>query len=226
MRTTLTLFILTLAAVLTAPVSAQNNQMTFFVSSTGSGMGGNLGGLAGADKLCQGLAAKAGAGNRTWRAYLSTSMPDANARDRIGKGPWQNAKGVVIAANVDELHSDKANINNDTALDEMGRQINPQGAPNRHDILTGSTPEGRATTMTCQNWTSSAGDQTRDARASRSPDVRQAGITVERGAPLEGLLAGEPGRDGRRGSDLLLRGELRPRNVRLQPDLAHRSVRL
>jgi len=159
MRTTLTLFILTLAAALTAPVSAQNNQMTFFVSSTGSGMGGNLGGLAGADKLCQGLAAKAGAGNRTWRAYLSTSMPDANARDRIGKGPWQNAKGVVIAANVDELHSDKANINGDTALDEMGRQINPQGAPNRHDILTGSTLEGRATTMTCQNWTSSASDQ-------------------------------------------------------------------
>jgi hypothetical protein len=158
MRTTLTLFMITLAAALTAPVSAQNNQMTFFVSSTGSGTGGNLGGLAGADKLCQGLAAKAGAGNRTWRAYLSTSMPDANARDRIGKGPWQNAKGVVIAANVDELHTDKANINNDTALDEMGRQINPQGAPNRHDILTGSTPDGRATTMTCQNWTSSASD--------------------------------------------------------------------
>lgn len=158
MRTTLTLLMITLTAALTAPVSAQNNQMTFFVSSTGSGMGGNLGGLAGADKLCQGLAAKAGAGNRTWRAYLSTSMPDAHARDRIGKGPWQNAKGVVIAANVDELHTDKANINNDTALDEMGRQINPQGAPNRHDILTGSTTDGRATTMTCQNWTSSASD--------------------------------------------------------------------
>ncbi len=158
MRTTLTLFIVTRVVSVAVSVSAQNNNMTFFVSSTGSGMGGNLGGLAGADKLCQGLAAKAGAGNRTWRAYLSTSMPDANARDRIGKGPWQNAKGVVIAANVDELHSDKANINNDTALDEMGRQINPQGAPNRHDILTGSTPDGRATTMTCQNWTSSASD--------------------------------------------------------------------
>jgi len=158
MRTTLTLFIVTLAVSVAVSVSAQNNNMTFFVSSTGSGMGGNLGGLAGADKLCQGLAAKAGAGNRTWRAYLSTSMPDVNARDRIGKGPWQNAKGVVIAANVDDLHSDKANINNDTALDEMGRQINPQGAPNRHDILTGSTPDGKATTMTCQNWTSSASD--------------------------------------------------------------------
>lgn len=158
MRTTLTLFIITVAAALTAPVSAQNNQMTFFVSSTGSGMGGNLGGLAGADKLCQGLAAKAGAGNRSWRAYLSTSMPDVNARDRIGKGPWQNSKGVVIAANVEELHTDKVNINGDTALDEMGRQINSQGAPNRHDILTGSTPDGKATTMTCQNWTSSAAD--------------------------------------------------------------------
>ena len=160
MRKTLTLFIITLCAAITAPVSAQNQAMTFFVSSTGSGMGGNLGGLAGADKHCQALAAKAGAGNRKWQAYLSTSMPDVNARDRIGKGPWQNAKGVVIAANVDELHSDKANINNDTALDEQGRQINPQGAPNRHDIMTGSTPDGKATTMTCQNWTSSAADQT------------------------------------------------------------------
>lgn len=160
MRTTLTLFIITLAVVLAVSVSAQKNNTTFFVSSTGSGMGGNLGGLAGADKLCQGLAAKAGAGNRTWRAYLSTSMPDVNARDRIGKGPWQNAKGVVIAANVDELHTDKANINNDTALDEMGRQINMQGAPNRHDILTGSTVDGKATTMTCNNWTSSASDST------------------------------------------------------------------
>ena len=160
MRNTLTLFIITLCAAITAPVSAQNQNMTFFVSSTGSGMGGNLGGLAGADKHCQALAAKAGAGNRKWQAYLSTSMPDVNARDRIGKGPWQNAKGVVIAANVEELHSDKANINNDTALDEQGRQINPQGAPNRHDIMTGSTPDGKATTMTCQNWTSSAADQT------------------------------------------------------------------
>lgn len=160
MRTTVTLFIIALAITVATSVSAQNQSMTFFVSSTGSGMGGNLGGLAGADKHCQALAAKAGAGNRTWRAYLSTSMPDMHARDRIGKGPWQNVKGVVIAANVDELHTDKANINNDTALDEQGRQINPQGAPNRHDILTGSTPDGRATTMTCANWTSSAGDQT------------------------------------------------------------------
>src|SRR5512134_3934985 len=94
MRTTLTLVVLVLCAAVMAPISAQNQAMTFFVSSTGSGMGGNLGGLAGADKHCQALAAKAGAGNRKWQAYLSTSMPDVNARDRIGKGPWQNAKGV------------------------------------------------------------------------------------------------------------------------------------
>jgi hypothetical protein len=158
MRKTLTLFVLAVWAIVTAPMSAQNQPMTFFVSSAGSGNGGNLGGLAGADKLCQSLAAKAGAGDRMWRAYLSTSNPDVHARDRIGTGPWHNAKGVLIASNVAELHSDKANINNDTALDEQGRPINAQSAPNRHDILTGSTADGRATTMTCQNWTSSASE--------------------------------------------------------------------
>ena len=159
MRKLVVLFIAALcAAVASAP--AQNQPMGFFVSSTGTGNGGNLGGLAGADKLCQGLAAKAKAGNRTWRAYLSTSgQGSVNARDRIGSGPWYNAKGVLIASNVAELHSDKANINNDTALDEQGRQINPPGGANRHDILTGSTPDGRALDMTCQNWTSSASDQ-------------------------------------------------------------------
>jgi hypothetical protein len=143
-----------------SPVAAQNQPMSFFISSAGSGMGGNLGGLAGADKHCQALAAKAGAGNRTWRAYLSTTGPDTHARDRIGNGPWYNAKGVLIASSVADLHSDKANINNDTALDEQGRQINPQGAPNRHDIMTGSTTDGRAVPQTCANWTSSASDQT------------------------------------------------------------------
>jgi hypothetical protein len=144
-----------------APAAAQDKTLSFFVSSTGSGNGGNLGGLAGADTHCQALAAKAGAGTRTWRAYLSTSgAGSVNARDRIGSGPWYNAKGVLIASTVAELHADKVNINNDTALDEQGRPINPQGAPNRHDILTGSTPDGRATEMTCQNWTSSAGDAT------------------------------------------------------------------
>ena len=155
---------LAVAALLTmvatpVPVHVQGQSMSFFVSSAGSGSGGNLGGLAGADKICQSLAAKAGQGNRKWQAYLSTSMPDVHARDRIGSGPWYNAKGVLIASSVADLHSDKANINNDAALDEQGRPINPPGAPNRHDILTGSTPEGRATPQTCQNWTSSAGDQ-------------------------------------------------------------------
>lgn len=158
-----TLAVMTVASCLAyaAPVLAQNAKMGFFVSSVGSGQGGNLGGLAGADKHCQALATKAGAGNRTWRAYLSTTgAGSVNARDRIGMGPWYNAKGQLIASSVAELHSDKANINNDTALDEMGRPINPQGAPNRHDILTGSTPDGRAAETSCQNWTSSASDQT------------------------------------------------------------------
>jgi hypothetical protein len=159
MRKGLALLTFGLCAVVSAPMLAQNQPMSFFVSSTGSGNGANLGGLAGADKHCQALAAKAGAGNRTWRAYLSTSGTGAvNARDRIGSGPWYNAKGQLIASNVAELHSDKVNINNETALDEQGRPINAQGAPNRHDILTGSTPDGRSTDMTCQNWTSSASE--------------------------------------------------------------------
>jgi hypothetical protein len=155
----LTLLVIALSVAFAAPAAAQGQSMSFFVSSTGSGQGGNLGGLDGADKHCQALAAKAGAGNRMWRAYLSTSNPNVNARDRIGSGPWSNAKGVVIASSVADLHSDKANINNDTALDEQGRPINAQGAPNRHDILTGSNADGTAGTMTCQNWTSSASDQ-------------------------------------------------------------------
>jgi hypothetical protein len=160
MHKSLALFTMAVIAMLAAPLQAQNQPMSFFVSSTGSGNGGNLGGLAGADKLCQGLAAKAGAGNRMWRAYLGTSgQGGVNARDRIGSGPWYNAKGVLIASNVAELHSDKANITPDTALDEQGRLINPPGAPNRHDIMTGSTADGRATEMTCSNWTSSSSDQ-------------------------------------------------------------------
>jgi len=146
-----------LAAVLVDQASAQQpaRPVGFFITSAGSGTG-DVGGLAGADKICQQLAKATGAGNRTWRAYLSTTGAGAvSARDRIGSGPWYNVKGVLIAQNVAELHSDKANINNDTALDEQGRTINAQGAPNRHDILTGSTTDGRPTEMTCMNWTSS-----------------------------------------------------------------------
>ena len=141
----------------------KNTGMTFFITSVGSGKGADLGGLAGADKHCQSLAQAAGAGNRTWRAYLSAGpadgKPAVNARDRIGKGPWQNAKGVVIAKNVDDLHSNKT-INKETALSEKGDTINARGdKANMHDILTGSQPDGRAFSgnadMTCRNWTSS-----------------------------------------------------------------------
>ena len=146
-----------LTAILISSAAAQQPAAVgFFVSSVGSGNGGDLGGLAGADAHCQTLAAAAGAGNRTWRAYLSTTGPGSvDARDRIGSGPWSNVKGVLIAESVADLHSDKANINSDTALDEQGRMINPEGAPNRHDMLTGSTTDGTATEMNCQNWTSS-----------------------------------------------------------------------
>ena len=137
--------------------------MTFFVTSAGPGKGVNLGGLAGADALCQSFAAAAGAGNRTWRAYLSTQGPGAiNARDRIGKGPWHNAKGELIANNIEDLHGDierdRNNVTKGSALNEKGEVINGRGdTPNRHDILTGSTSHGRAYTdaadHTCKNWT-------------------------------------------------------------------------
>src|SRR5437867_2608030 len=142
---------------------AQNN-MTFFITSAGPGKGGDLGGLAGADAHCQALAQAAGAGNRTWRAYLSTNGRGGanaiNARDRIGRGPWQNAKGVVIATSVDDLHSANNKIDKQTALTEKGEMIPGRGDPVvQHDILTGSSPDGRAiagdTDTTCRNWTSS-----------------------------------------------------------------------
>jgi hypothetical protein len=144
--------------------SAQANRMSFFITSAGPGNGANLGGLAGADAHCQKLAAAAGAGNRTWRAYLSTGgggdQKATNAKDRIGAGPWHNAKGVQIAANVAELHSDKNNLTKDTQLNEKGEVVNGRGdTPNRHDILTGSQLDGTAFTdgadHTCQNWTGS-----------------------------------------------------------------------
>ena len=146
-------------------VSAQN-QMSFFVTSAGPGNGANLGGLAGADKHCQTLAAAAGAGNRTWRAYLSQAatggLPAVNARDRIGKGPWMNMKGEVIAKDVATLHSDTNNIKKETALTEKGATVNGVGdKPNQHDILTGSQADGTLqaatapnTDATCGNWTS------------------------------------------------------------------------
>ncbi len=142
----------------------------FFITSTGSGSGGNLGGLAGADKHCQTLAAAAGAGNRTWHAYLSAAaagnQPAVNARDRIGAGPWYNAKSVLIAANVADLHGDverdRNNIRKPTALNEKGQEVSGVGdKPNQHDMLTGSDSHGRlaagtAGSTTCNNWTSNA----------------------------------------------------------------------
>ena len=144
--------------------SGSSTGLSFFISSTGSGRGADLGGLAGADRLCTTLATAVGAGNKTWRAYLSTqpaagSETAVNARDRIGKGPWRNAKGVVIAQNVTELHGSN-NINKETALTEKGEVVNASGdTPNMHDILTGSQPDGTAIAgsvdTTCRNWTSS-----------------------------------------------------------------------
>jgi hypothetical protein len=144
-------------------LEAQQNNMTFFVTSVGSGKGGDLGGLQGADAHCQALASAVGAGGKTWRAYLSTNTPPGgqptNARDRIGNGPWQNAKGVVVAKDVNDLHANP-NINKETLLDEKGERIKVRGdTPNMHDILTGSTMEGRAfpanLNLTCNNWSSS-----------------------------------------------------------------------
>ena len=140
---------------------AQQANMTFFVTSAGPGNGADLGGLAGADRHCQSLAQAAGAGGKTWHAYLSTQGDNAvNARDRIGKGPWQNAKGEVIATSVDDLHSASNKLTKQTALSEKGDVINGRGdQPNKHDILTGSTPDGKAfpadKDMTCKNYTSS-----------------------------------------------------------------------
>jgi hypothetical protein len=132
----------------------QASGMTFFVTSTPGSDGANFGGLDGADAHCQELAVAVGAGQKTWKAYLSTSA--VNARDRIGDGPWQNAKGEVIAATVDELHSDANKISKETALSEKGEMINGRGdEPNRHDILTGSNPDGTAADQkTCEDWTS------------------------------------------------------------------------
>jgi hypothetical protein len=141
--------------------SAQQSDMTFFITSAGSGKGADLGGLAGADKQCQMLAQAAGAGGKTWNAYLSTQGAGAvNARDRIGPGPWQNAKGAVIAKNLTDLHSASNNITKQTGLSEKGEVVNGRGdTPNMHDILTGSQPDGTAFAAgddrTCGNWTKS-----------------------------------------------------------------------
>jgi hypothetical protein len=156
-----------LAMVLLAPtatsVDAQGNAMTFFITSAGPGKGGDLGGLAGADAHCAELAKAAGAANHVWRAYLSTAAADGkpaiNAKDRIGSGPWFNAKGVQVAANVADLHSDNNKLSKENSLNEKGVPNNGRGdTPNRHDIMTGSNLDGTAAAATCNNWTSSAAE--------------------------------------------------------------------
>lgn len=138
----------------TSQARAQDTTMSFFITSRGPGDGANLGGLAGADAHCQQLADAAGVAGRTWKAYLSTASE--NARDRIGSGPWHNAKGELIAGTVEELHSDANKIGKQTGLTETGEIVKGRGdAPNMHDILTGSTPEGTlAQGQTCGDWTS------------------------------------------------------------------------
>ncbi|CAH1659180.1 conserved exported hypothetical protein [Hyphomicrobiales bacterium] len=146
---------------------AQQADMTFFVTSAGPGQGANLGGLDGADRLCQTLAQTVGAGSKTWRAYLSTQAVNGaaavNARDRIGRGPWQNIKGVVVAKDVADLHGGSNNLTKQTALTEKGAVVNGRGdTPNIHDVLTGSQPDGTAfaagSDMTCGNWTKGGAD--------------------------------------------------------------------
>lgn len=196
-------------AALCAPlVDAQTpaTSMSFFITSRNPGQGANLGGLTGADKLCQDLATAAGAGQRQWRAYLSTTGPNGvHARDRIGAGPWVNAKGVTVAASVADLHSDQNTLSKEHSLTEKGEVLNGRGdQPNMHDVLTGSNLDGTAATgsgdTTCANWTSS------DASGSASVGHhdRQGGGTnptswnaahPSKGCSLENLRA--TGGDGR-----------------------------
>ena len=155
-----------LALLIAAPLSAQQNTMSFFITSAGSGDGANLGGLAGADARCKQLAdasGVAGVASKTWRAYLSAKasggQPAVNAKDRIGNGPWYNAKGVMVAQNVADLHSDNNKLGKENSLTEKGMPVNGRGdTPNQHDILTGSLMTGMlasdTTDTTCNNWTS------------------------------------------------------------------------
>jgi hypothetical protein len=160
-----TIVIAGIAVFVMASVAPAQNAMSFFITSKGSGNGANLGGLKGADQHCQTLAKAAGAGGKTWHAYLSASASGGqaavNARDRIGKGPWFNAKGVQVAASVADLHSENTKLGKENSLTEKGEKVNGRGDnPNMHDILTGSNLDGTAMTEagdhTCSNWTSNA----------------------------------------------------------------------
>ena len=170
--------LVSLGAAANAQQIAQAPDTTFFVTSAGPGKGGDLGGLTGADAHCQALATAIGAGSKTWRAYLSSTAlaqgGPVNARDRIGKGPWQNVKGVVIAKDVDDLHSASNNLSQQTALTERGTMVAGVGmTPNQHDAITGSTADGRTfpanLNLTCNNWTSSTFGSTMLGHIDRTP---------------------------------------------------------
>jgi hypothetical protein len=160
----MTAFAAAIFTLATFGVRAQDKSLSFFITSRGPGAGANLGGLAGADKHCQTLAAAVGQGSKTWRAYLSASADGqaqvvVNAKDRIGAGPWFNAKGVQVASSVADLHSDNNKLSKENSLTEKGEVVNGRGdTPNKHDILTGSTLDGTLATgdtnLTCGNWTS------------------------------------------------------------------------
>ena len=180
---------------------SSSSNMSFFITSVNPGKGADFGGVAGADQYCQSLAKEGGAENKTWRAYLSTqatdNSPAINARDRIGSGPWKNFQGVVIAGSIEDLHANN-NINKQTGLSEEGEIINGRGdTPNRHDILTGSTPEGLAfgpgADNTCGNWTSSkdgaamVGHHDRQGLADDAPSKSWNSSHLSRGCSLEGL---------------------------------------
>ena len=160
-----------MAAAISAGISgAQDSDMSFFLTSKGPGDGANLGGLEGADAHCQMLAESVGAGGKTWRAYLSTTGGDTpvNARDRIGSGPWTNANGVVVAMSVDDLHSDNNKLGKENSVSESGDQINGRGdTPNRHDIITGSSLDGKAVLdgedHSCRDWTYSGSEGSANA---------------------------------------------------------------
>ena len=211
-----------ISALASAPAQAQSADTSFFLTSNGIGNGGNLGGLAGADNHCQTLAQAAGAGGKTWRAYLSTQAADGapavNARDRIGKGPWKNAKGAVVAKDVAELHSAPTTSPSRPRSPKRARSSTARGdTPNRHDVLTGSQPDGTAFAAgedrTCKNWTSSTqgaamvGHSDRKGLRDDEPS-KSWNYVASLARPGWRLLAGRPEEHRRRRADVLLRGEL------------------
>ena len=198
--------VVAVAVLVPGVLSAQSQQpMGFFITSVGPGDGANLGGLDGADQHCQTLAQAAGAGSRTWRAYLSTlpagGQPGIHARDRIGEGPWYNANGQIIAWSVADLHGDiqvdRNNIRKPTAVDENGDEVNGVGdQPNQHDILTGSDSRGYAIlgspdTTTCGNWTSNSAGRAMVGHHDRlgGPNASWNSVHLSRSCSQEDLIA-------------------------------------